>query len=44
MQKILSLLLLFCALSAFGQGRLDLQVEDTKQLPLVGAVVHFMGK
>ena len=44
MQKILSLLLLLCALSTFGQSRLQLQVEDTKQLPLVGAVVHFMGK
>ena len=28
----------------FGQSRLQLQVEDTQQLPLVGAVVHFMGK
>ena len=44
MQKILSLLLLLCALSAFGQNQLQLQVEDTKQLPLIGAVVHFMGK
>ena len=44
MQKILSLLLLLCALSTFGQSRLQLQVEDTQQLPLVGAVVHFMGK
>ena len=44
MQKILSLLLLLCALSSFGQSRLQLQVEDTQQLPLVGAVVHFMGK
>ena len=44
MQKILSLLLLLCAFSAFGQGRLQLQVEDTQQLPLAGAVVHFMGK
>ena len=44
MQKILSLLLLLCALSAFGQNQLQLQVEDTQQLPLVGAVVHFMGK
>ena len=44
MQKILSLLLLLCVLSSFGQSRLQLQVEDTQQLPLVGAVVHFMGK
>ena len=44
MQKILFLLLLLCAFSAFGQGRLQLQVEDTQQLPLAGAVVHFMGK
>ena len=44
MQKILSLLLLLCALSSFGQSRLQLQVKDTQQLPLVGAVVHFMGK
>ena len=44
MQKILSLLLLLYALSSFGQSRLQLQVEDTQQLPLVGAVVHFMGK
>ena len=44
MQKILSLLLLLCALSSFGQSQLQLQVEDTHQLPLVGAVVHFMGK
>ena len=44
MQKILSLLLLLCAFSAFGQVRLQLQVEDTQQLPLAGAVVHFMGK
>ena len=44
MQKILSLLLLLCAFSTFGQGRLQLQVEDTQQLPLAGAVVHFMGK
>ena len=44
MQKILSLLLLLCALSSFGQSQLQLQVEDTHQLPLVGAVVHFIGK
>ena len=44
MQKILSLLLLLCTLSSFGQSQLQLQVEDTHQLPLVGAVVHFMGK
>ena len=45
MQKILSLLLvLSCALSAFGQAQLEVQVEDSQQLPLAGAVVHFMGK
>ena len=44
MQKIFTLLLLFCALPILGQSQLQLQVEDTQQLPLAGAVVHFMGK
>ena len=44
MQKIFTLLLLLCALPILGQSQLQLQVEDTQQLPLAGAVVHFMGK
>lgn len=43
MQKILYLLLLSCAF-AYGQESLQLKVEDGNQLPLAGAVVHFMGK
>ena len=44
MQKILVLLL--CAVSAvsFGQQSLQLRVESYDKQPLVGAVVHFVGK
>jgi putative tonB dependent receptor len=44
MQKILVLLLCAVSAVAFGQQSLQLKVESYDKQPLVGAVVHFVGK
>lgn len=37
-------LLIFCGLSCYGQEFIELKIQDKNQQPLMGAVVHFLGK